>query len=121
MTQDELRKLWCKYWRECDRIRQECERIEEEERRLPPRGFFNGEPVYPTLPKPKYESIPEILRGLRCGAKTRKGTPCKRNDIYGNGRCKFHGGMSTGPQTEAGKNRAKMNGYLPKKPRNRTE
>jgi uncharacterized protein YjcR len=31
----------------------------------------------------------------RCGAKTRKGTPCK-SPAMKNGRCRMHGGMSTG-------------------------
>src|SRR5690625_7696169 len=32
----------------------------------------------------------------RCGAKTRAGTPCK-NGAMANGRCRMHGGKSTGP------------------------
>ncbi|WP_223210535.1 HGGxSTG domain-containing protein [Leptothrix cholodnii] len=46
---------------------------------------------------------------LCCGAKNRKGEPCKRRDIYGNGRCINHGGLSTGPKTQAGKLRALAN------------
>jgi hypothetical protein len=38
----------------------------------------------------------------RCGAKTRAGTPC-RTAAMPNGRCRMHGGPSTGPRTEAGK------------------
>jgi hypothetical protein len=38
----------------------------------------------------------------RCGAKTRAGTPC-RSAAMPNGRCRMHGGPSTGPKTEAGK------------------
>jgi len=37
----------------------------------------------------------------RCGAKTRAGTPC-RSAAMPNGRCRMHGGKSTGPRTEAG-------------------
>jgi hypothetical protein len=37
----------------------------------------------------------------RCGAKTRAGTPC-RSAAMPNGRCRMHGGPSTGPKTEAG-------------------
>jgi hypothetical protein len=40
----------------------------------------------------------------RCGAKTRKGTPCLAKALP-NGRCKHHGGLSTGIKTEAGKQR----------------
>ena len=53
--------------------------------------------------------FPEELRGITCGAKTRAGTPCKQKDIYNNGRCKFHGGLSTGPRTKRGKRRASLN------------
>jgi hypothetical protein len=38
----------------------------------------------------------------RCGAKTRSGSPC-RSAAMPNGRCRMHGGPSTGPRTEAGK------------------
>jgi len=44
-----------------------------------------------------------------CGAKTRAGTPCKMTAIYENGRCKLHGGLSTGPKTKEGKKRSSMN------------
>ena len=40
-----------------------------------------------------------------CGAKTRKGRPCRLKSEPGKRRCKFHGGMSTGPKTAAGKAR----------------
>ena len=40
--------------------------------------------------------------GQRCGAKTRKGTPCQRPAYKRNGRCSLHGGRSTGPKTEDG-------------------
>ena len=45
------------------------------------------------------------LRNRRCGAKTRAGTPCKRKGLGRGGRCPNHGGMSTGPRTEAGRRR----------------
>lgn len=38
-----------------------------------------------------------------CGAKTRKGTPCRCKSEPGKRRCKFHGGMSTGAKTPEGK------------------
>ena len=41
---------------------------------------------------------PDVLRGLNCGAKTRKGTPCKKKALHNSGRCKLHGGLSTGPK-----------------------
>jgi len=39
----------------------------------------------------------------QCGARARSGAPCKQKVIPGNRRCKYHGGLSTGPKTDAGK------------------
>ena len=60
-------------------------------------------------PFPKSPPMPADLVGLQCGAKTRAGTPCKLNSLYLNGRCKFHGGLSTGPKTEEGKRKSARN------------
>lgn len=67
--------------------------------------------------RPPRRSLPEELRGMTCGAKTRAGTPCKRRDLCDSGRCRLHGGMSTGPRTEEGKKRSSLNGLVPKKKR----
>ena len=40
-----------------------------------------------------------------CGAKTRKGMPCRAKPLPGRTRCKFHGGASTGPRTAEGRAR----------------
>jgi len=42
---------------------------------------------------------------VRCGAKTRKGTACRNMSEPGKRRCKFHGGLSTGPRTPEGRAR----------------
>jgi hypothetical protein len=39
-----------------------------------------------------------------CGARTRLGRPCIRKALA-NGRCPNHGGLATGPKTEAGRQR----------------
>ena len=52
---------------------------------------------------------------ITCGAKTRRGTPCKQQGLYQSGRCKLHGGLSTGPRTKAGKKRSALNGFKSKK------
>ena len=62
-------------------------------------------------------TFPEEILGMTCGAKTRAGTPCKLKSIFENGRCKFHGGLSTGPTTAEGKQRSALNGFKPKHPR----
>ena len=41
-----------------------------------------------------------------CGAKNRKGLPCQCKLLLRGGKCKFHGGMSTGPRTEEGKKKS---------------
>jgi len=43
-----------------------------------------------------------------CGAKNRKGLPCQCKLLLKGGKCKFHGGMSTGPKTTEGKARSMM-------------
>lgn len=40
-----------------------------------------------------------------CGAKTRRGNPCRLKAEPGKLRCKFHGGKSTGPRTQEGRKR----------------
>ena len=66
-------------------------------------------------PPPPSLPFPEDLRGLACGAKTRAGTPSKLMSTYDNGRCKFHGGVNTGPKTAAGKAKVALNGLKPKR------
>lgn len=39
-----------------------------------------------------------------CGARTRHGAPCKRKGLH-SGRCRNHGGASTGPRTQQGRDR----------------
>ena len=45
--------------------------------------------------------VGDFLKAPRCGAKTRQGTPC-RGPAMRNGRCRMHGGGSTGPKTADG-------------------
>ncbi len=51
-------------------------------------------------PAPKLQPMPK-----KCGAKTRAGGTCQCKPIPGKRRCKFHGGLSTGPKTQEGKAR----------------
>ena len=46
-----------------------------------------------------------------CGARTRSGAPC-RNLSMKNGRCRMHGGASTGPKTAAGLARSRTAGLI---------
>ncbi|MFD0981141.1 HGGxSTG domain-containing protein, partial [Tropicimonas aquimaris] len=44
-------------------------------------------------------------RRVICGARTRKGTQCRAKSEPGKKRCRLHGGLSTGPKTEEGRQR----------------
>jgi len=59
-------------------------------------------------PHAKYK----FLTSPRCGAKTRNGTACKAPAMK-NGRCRMHGGMSTGPPK--GTQNALKHGFYTKK------
>lgn len=71
-------------------------------------GMFEYE-TYKYMP-----SLPPKFHDLRCGAKTRAGTPCKIKSIYSNSRCKLHGGLSTGPKSQEGKTKVAKNGWKTK-------
>jgi hypothetical protein len=62
-------------------------------------------PVLPPLP-----AFPPECIGMVCGGKGRRsGRPCQCKEIFANGRCKWHGGASTGPKTAEGKSRSLAN------------
>lgn len=44
-----------------------------------------------------------------CGARNRRGEPCACKQLFRSGRCRYHGGLSTGPKTPEGKARVKLN------------
>ncbi len=67
-------------------------------------GLYELSPGWPRLDlAPFFE--------LRCGAKCKRtGKPCPHTSSYGNSRCKWHGGMSTGPKTPEGRANSGRNG-----------
>ncbi len=68
----------------------------------------------PPEPETPFDPAPLVLEEIqrfaatRCGAKTRRATSCQRKALR-NGRCRNHGGMSTGPRTLEGRLRALAN------------
>ncbi len=70
-------------------------------------------------PAPRYPILPDDLKRLACGATTKAGTPCKMTSVYTCGRCKLHGGMSTGPKSEAGRRQSAENGKKGGRPKRR--
>jgi len=89
-------------------------RLVEIEREALNMGLFDGAPrgdlrrmnnriVWADQAIPRKEPrIPKHKRP-RCGAKTRKGTPCRAPAVSGSNRCRLHGGLSTGARTEEGR------------------
>jgi hypothetical protein len=51
-----------------------------------------------------------MLASLRCGARTRSGTPCKSPAVRGKGRCRMHGGAQ-GSGAPLGNKNALKTGY----------
>ena len=46
----------------------------------------------------------DFTKAARCGAKNRRGSPCQQPAME-NGRCRLHGGKSTGARTAEGRRR----------------
>ena len=67
------------------------------------RVFMNTGKVLPRQRLPEHPPFPPECVVMRCGAKAKSsGEPCKSTQIFRNGRCKHHGGLSTGPKSKAG-------------------
>ncbi|MBV9470708.1 MAG: hypothetical protein JO316_15660 [Abitibacteriaceae bacterium] len=56
------------------------------------------------IPPPK---LPKLLKSERpfCGARCRDGHSCRARVVEDRRRCRMHGGLSTGPRSEAGRER----------------
>ena len=52
-----------------------------------------------------------------CGARTKGGHPCRAMKVAGRKRCRWHGGLSTGPRTPDGKAKCARNLPWARKPR----
>jgi len=94
LNQNDLRVRYKKYYKQWQRLK----------KRLMGNGMYEYE-AYAYMP-----AYPSEFHELRCGAKTRAGTPCKMKSIYANSRCKLHGGLSTGPKSIKGKAKVAKNG-----------
>ncbi|MET0529950.1 MAG: HGGxSTG domain-containing protein [Microvirga sp.] len=67
---------------------------------------MTDEPHTPTLS----ERLALAQAAGRCGAKCRNGSAC-RSPAMGNGRCRMHGGLSTGPRTADGLARSRRSNW----------
>ena len=114
-------KAWYKECARVDALRQYLTRSEElaERRAL---FFIDTGQIPPPLALPEYPPFPLECEGMTCGAKAKSsGQPCKSKEIHKNGRCKFHGGLSTGPKSDAGKLAALENLRLGREPHRAAE
>jgi hypothetical protein len=68
-----------------------------------------------SIPVPVSPIFPDGLVGLSCGARTRQGGSCKQPALLPSGRCRYHGGESTGARTAEGKAKSAANGRRPKR------
>ncbi len=69
----------------------------------------------------KSKSQPQALdyafqKAKRCGAKTRKGTPCQSPAVHGKNRCRMHGGAA-GSGAPFGNKNALKHGYYSRESR----
>ena len=55
--------------------------------------------------RPGWQARKGTNRRPLCGAKTRKGTPCRAVVVEGRAKCRLHGGLSTGPTSAEGRAR----------------
>ena len=112
ITEKDRRRMLKAYWVEFTRV--ETLRLKimndksEAERRA---AFFVHHGAWPPpLVLPSWPEFPLECRDMVCGGKGRRSKrPCQCKEIYSNGRCKWHGGASTGPKTAEGKARSQSN------------
>ena len=119
MSPLELRRRLKAWYLACERVdavRQYLAHSEElAERRIS--LYLDTGKIPPPLVLPDYPEFPPECVGMICGAKAKStGEPCKSTQIHKNGRCKFHGGLSTGPKSAQGKLAALENLRLGREP-----
>jgi hypothetical protein len=99
------------FWQEWDRVGALRHKMVYDEELAERRAeFFFEHGVWLPLVLPSWPEFPPECIDMTCGARgRRKGTPCLCKVIGRNGRCKWHGGLSTGPRTSEGKIRSLAN------------
>lgn len=110
MTDKERRRRLKAHYAECARVTALRERLEETDPEAEAKYFVKHKRMPPRPPLPDYPPFPPECLGMTCGGKGRRsGEPCGRKDLYANGRCMWHGGLSTGPKTVKGKEKSLKN------------
>jgi len=116
MSTPEQRRRYKAHWAEYARVYAERQRLEKQADPKRAAAYFIDHGVWPHRPQlPPLPVFPADLRGLVCGGKSRRtGNPCQSRALHTNGRCKWHGGLSTGPKTAKGKAKSAQNFKLMK-------
>lgn len=106
----EKRRRYKFYWAEFFRVDVERRRLEIEHATKAPDYFVEYGVWPPRSNLPPFPAFPADFRNLVCGGKSRRtGKPCQSRELHANGRCKWHGGLSTGPKTATGKAKSALN------------
>jgi hypothetical protein len=112
ITEKDRRRMLKAYWVElacveAQRLKIMNDKSETERQAV----FFARHGSWPSpLELPSWPEFPLECRDMVCGGKGRRsGRPCQCKEIYANGRCKWHGGASTGPKTAEGRARSQSN------------
>jgi hypothetical protein len=112
IEEKDRRRLLKAYWIELARVEALRIKIMNDKREAKRRAVFFVDQGYwpPPFVLPSWPEYPPQCVGMTCGGKGRRsGLPCQSKEIYSNGRCKWHGGASTGPKTAMGKARSQSN------------
>lgn len=101
----EKRRRLKAFWTEYRRVSALCHKMAHDDELAERRAeYFIEHGVWLPLALPALPEFPPECNDMVCGARgRRKGTPCQCKEIEHNGRCKWHGGRSTGPKTPEGK------------------
>jgi hypothetical protein len=112
IIEKDLRRSLKAYWVELARVEALRLKIMSDKREAKRSAVFFIDQGYwpPPFVLPSWPEYPPQCVGMTCGGKGRRsGLPCQSKEIYSNGRCKWHGGASTGPKTAKGKARSQSN------------
>jgi hypothetical protein len=112
ITEKDRRRLLKAYWLELAHVEARRLKIMNDKAEAKRRAAFFVDHGHwpPSVVLPSWPEFPLECRDMVCGGMGRRsGRPCQCKEIYANGRCKWHGGASTGPKTAEGKARSQSN------------
>jgi hypothetical protein len=105
ISPEELRRRHKVFWKEYLRVEALRRELMLTGAKRRANHFFEHGVWLPVPVLPSWPEYPQECEGMTCGGKGRRrsGQPCQSRELYPSGRCKWHGGASTGPKSPAGK------------------